>query len=48
MSVPLTKLSLPGFQGRITTKLVHGTGLAGVPFKFFITGSPGNGTDSAR
>ena len=29
-------------------KLVHGTGLGGVPFKFFITGSPGNGTDSAR
>ena len=28
--------------------IVHGTGTAGIPFKFFIIVSPGSGTDSAR
>ena len=32
----------------VNTKLVHGTGLAGLSFKFFFPVPPGNGTDSAR
>ena len=32
----------------MSAKLVHGTGLAGLSFKFFFLVPPGTGTDSAR